>query len=252
MQENKLLKFIFFIVIFCGISIVAILVSPISEQLKDGIIAEIVGGGILGAIVAGIFFYLEESNEYQASKNKAKAFFDNQLLMDIGEVAERGPSIWNLSGRNKFYFDGSSINSLFDVYQTNHLSINDFSAYFPNHELIKEYNAFYKLARNGYVLGEKLENIIMQHVRSEHHKLNLISANDSTTIMYVKGRIFANLPDVDLIKHLEWQSVPERAIKMVEQFNGDMSVKEVIKKLTDIRVKLMESSEKIIKLVKLD
>jgi len=250
MEVNKLIKFIFLIVIFCGISIACIFISPIPEQLRDGIIAEIVGGGIFGAIVAGIFFYLQESSEFQASKNKAESFFDNNLLMDIEEVAERGASIWNLSGLNKFYFDGSSINPLFDVYQINHLSINDFSAYFPDNTLIKEYNNFYKLARKGYVLGEKLENIIRQHVRAEHHKQNLIAANDHTTVMYIKGKLFADLPDADLIKHLEWQTVPERATVMLTQFNGDTAVKEVVDSLKGIRVKLMKSSEKIIKLAK--
>lgn len=252
MELNKLLKFIALIVIFCGISIAVILASPITEQLRDGIIAEIIGGGILGAIVAGIFFYLEETNEYQASRNKAEAFFNNKLLMDIEEVAERGPSIWNLSGLNKFYFDGTSINPLFDVYQTNYLSINDFSAYFPDNLLIREYNEFYRTIRSGYVLGEKLENIIRQHVRAEHHKQNLIAANDNTAVMYIKGKIFANLPDADLIKHLEWQSVPERATKMLGYFSNDIMVKDVKRKLKEIRVKLIKSSEKIIKLSKHD
>lgn len=245
---NKLIKFVLLIIFFCAVSIAIILYVPISESLKDGIVAEIIGGGILGAIVAGIFFYLQESNEFQASKNKAEAFFNNNLLADITEVSERGVSIWNLSGLNKFYFDGSFINPLFDVYQTNHISINDFSAYFPENSLINEYNQFYKLARKGFVLGEKLENIIRQHVRAEHHKQNLIAANDHTTIMYIKGKLFANLPDVDLIKHLEWQAVPNRATSMLNQFESDTNVKEIIEELKGIRVKLMQSSEVIIKL----
>ena len=245
---NKLFKFVFLIVLFCTISIVIILNVPINESLKDGIVAEIVGGGILGAMVAGIFFYLQESNEFQASKSKAESFFNNNLLADIAEVSERGASIWNLSGLNKFYFDGSFINPLFDVYQTNHLSINDFSAYFPENPLIKEYNQFYKLARKGYVLGEKLENIIRQHVRAEHHKQNLIAANDHTTMMYIKAKLFADLPDADIIKHLEWQTVPDRATTMLAQFKGDTTVKEVIDDLKETRIKLMQSSDVIIKL----
>ncbi|MBU0504633.1 hypothetical protein KJ708_01475 [bacterium] len=250
MEVTKLIKFITLIVVLCGICILLIFISPIPDQLRDGIIAEIVSGGILSAIVAGIFFYLQESSEFQASKNKAESFFKNNLLSDIEEVAERGASIWNLSGLNKFYFDGATINPLFDVYKNNLLSINDFSAYFPENTLIKEYNHFYRLTRKGYVLGEKLENIIRQHVRAEHHKQNIIAVNDNTTVMYIKGKLFVNLPDKDLIKHLEWQTVPERAKTMLAQFDSATNLKEVVAQLEEIRAKLMKSSDKIIQLAK--
>lgn len=128
---------------------------------------------------------------------------------------ERGSSIWNLSGLNKFYFDGSYINPLFDVYQSNFSLINDYIAYFPDNKLINKYNKFYKLTRLGYVLGEKLENLIRQHVRAEHHKLNLIAANDTNMVMFIKGNLFAKLSDAELIKHLEWNTVPDRANQFV-------------------------------------
>jgi hypothetical protein len=52
---NKLIKFVLLIILFCAVSIAIILYVPISESLKDGIVAEIIGGGVLGAMVAGIF-----------------------------------------------------------------------------------------------------------------------------------------------------------------------------------------------------
>lgn len=250
MTNRRLFCFIFTIIIFCSASIYFVKILPLDSSLQSNLISEIIGSGVLGSIVAGIFFYLAEESEYQASKNKAMAFYKNKLLLDINEAGERGPSIWNLSGLNKFYFDGSFINSLFDIYQDNFLSINDYSAYFPKDKLINTYNDFYKVVRRGYVAGEKLENIIRQFVRSEHHKLGLISANDKSMVMFLKGRLFANLPDTELIKHIEWNTVPDRATQFLDQLGKDSPTKTTITDLTNTRTKLVKLEKQILKLAK--
>jgi len=67
--------------------------------LRDGLIAETVGGGILGSIVAAVFFYLQESDEQNTSKKKATRtfFYEDKLLLDLQEAFDRNPSPWNLS-----------------------------------------------------------------------------------------------------------------------------------------------------------
>ena len=248
METKKLLNFILSIIIICSVSIVIILIVPFSNSFKDGVIAEIIGGGILGTIVAGVFYYLEESDEYQANKSKALSFYMNKLLLDINEAKERGPSIWNLSGLNKFYFDGSHINPLFDVYQSNFNLINDFAAYFPKNKLIKKYNEFYKLTRKGYVLGEKLENLIRQYVRTEHHKLDLISASDISMVMFLKGKLSANLSEAELIKHIGWNTVPKKAIQFTNQLGSNPTAKNLLKDINEIRNLLIKFEKQIFKL----
>jgi hypothetical protein len=243
-----MLKFILAVIILCIIGIFVTYLLPIPISLKDGITAEIIGGGVLGAIVAGIFFYLEESSEYQIGKTKSLSFVNNKLLLDIKEVSDRDPSAWNLGGRNKFYFDSSYINSLFDVYQANFAAINDYTAYFPKDTLITKYTEFYKQVRKGYVLGEKLENRIRQFVRAEHHKLNVDSINDEFMLMYIKGRIFTTITDSGLIKHLDWKSVPVRAQILVKELNNNDEVKKLIQELLNARKDLLKSEELIFKL----
>ncbi|NCN59002.1 hypothetical protein COW99_03090 [Candidatus Roizmanbacteria bacterium CG22_combo_CG10-13_8_21_14_all_38_20] len=246
MSNKRLLKFLLAISLLCLIAIVVInLCTSLSQSLKDGITAEIVGGGIVGGIVAAVFFYLQESDEYQASKMKANSFFEQKLLLDIQEAMDRGPSLWNLSGANKFYFDGSLVNPLYDIYQSNFDQINNHHAYFSKNELINKFDEFYKTTRKGYVLGEKMENLVYQNVRSDHHKRGLISANDPATSSYIRGKLFADMSDEELCKYLEWQSVPERAIELYKTFEKSKDVINLISEIKEIRETLITQIEEI-------
>jgi hypothetical protein len=188
MDVKNLIKFIVAIVILCTVLIFFFYVYfSNNTQLRDSLIAETVGGGILGSIVAAIFFYLQEANEYQTNKKKALSFYKDKLILDLREGFDRNPSPWNFSGLNKFYFDYSRINFLYDIYHNNFNEINDYDAYYPDDELIDVYKDFYREVRKGYVLGEKLEGEIYQLVRRENHKRGAISANDPMYQKYLKG-----------------------------------------------------------------
>ncbi len=249
MKITKALKSSLVILILCVIIILVVLCLPITQSLKETVIAEVIGGGVLGVIVSGVFFYLEESNEYQASKDKAKSFYKNKLLLDVSDVKQRGPSIWNLSGYNKFYFDGSHINPLFDVYQDNFNSITDYNAYFPTDKLTTIYGELYKQVRKGYIVGERLENLIRQFVRAEHHKANMIAANDNRMVMYLKAKLFANISDDELKKHLEWKEIPNRANEFLAILSKDDNINSVVNELREIRTTLMDLEKEIFDLI---
>ena len=126
MDIKRLVVFIGIILAFCTSLIVIFLVFLSGNtQLRDGLIAETVGGGILGSIVAATFFYLQEADEYHADKKKSKSFYDDKLILDLREAFDRRESPWNFSGLNKFYFDNSRINSIFDIYENNFEKINE-------------------------------------------------------------------------------------------------------------------------------
>lgn len=246
MNKGRLIKFIVGLVLLCGLGIVVINhCTNFPQTMKDSLTVEFVGSGLLGGILGFLIFYLQESDEYQASKTKAKSFFEQKLLLDIQEVIDRGDRLWNLSGANKFYFDGSLCNPLYDVYQTNFDQINNHHAYFPENELVKTLDAFYKTIRKGYVLGEKMENIIYQNVRSDHHKRGLISANDPSTRSFVRGRIFADMKPEELCKYLEWKSVPERVTELYSAFEKNTDVNDLVKKIREIREELLKLIKKL-------
>lgn len=247
MDIRRLTVFIGIILAFCASLIIIFLIFLSGNtQLRDGLIAETVGGGILGSIVAATFFYLQEVDEYHANKKKSKSFYDDKLILDLREAFDRSESPWNFSGLNKFYYDNSRINSIFDIYENNFGEINEYSAYYTEDKLITVFKEFYREARKGYVLGEKLEGEIYQVVRSENHKRGLISANDPSYQAYLKGHLFAKLPDDMIFKYLEWTRLPDAMPQVIEVVNNRSEIAKLIADVMTVREKLLKK-EKIIK-----
>jgi hypothetical protein len=250
MDIKRLVKFIIAIIILCSI-LISLFWCLLSDNmgLRDGLIAETVGGGILGAIVAAIFFYLQEADEYQTNKKKALSFYNDKLILDLKEAFDRNPSPWNFSGLNKFYFDNSRINSLYDVYQSNFGEINDYDAYYPDSKLIDVYKDFYREVRKGYVLGEKLEGEIYQLVRKENHKRSLIAAKDFGYRAYLKGNLFANISDVDISRYMEWNTLPDTVPQLLEVAKNNTTITSLIAEIKKVRESLLTKEKKIKKLV---
>lgn len=246
MDIKKLLTYIFIILLICT-AIISVLLLSLSgnTQLRDNLIAEIVGGGILGSIVAGFFFYLQESGEYQTSKKKAVSYYEDKLILDINEVFDRSPSPFNFSGLHKFYFDGSRINALFDVYESNFKDINNYTAYYPENQLVNTFKVFYKEARKGYVLGEKLEGVIYQIIRREHHKRQVNNLNDARGQGYLKGHLFASMNDADIIKYLDMSSVPERMSEIVVAFQDDSQAVQLLTEVKTAKKNLLKREAEI-------
>lgn len=250
METKRLAIFIFVILIFCGVLIFLFNTFFSGDpSLRDGLIAETVGGGILGAIVAAIFFYLQEADEYHTNKKKAQAFYEDKLILDLKEAFDRSTSPWNFSGLNKFYFDNSRINSLFDVYQSNFDAINEYDAYFPKNELLNIFKEFYREVRKGYVLGEKLEGEIYQLVRKENHKRQLIAANDFGYQAYLKGNLFAGLSDDVILRYMEWNRVPDTIPQVLEVAKNSSEILSLVKDIKKVREHLIEKEKRIEKIV---
>lgn len=246
MNIKKLSAFILIILSVCAALILFIwYILTGNTQLRDSLIAEIVGGGILGSIVAGTFFYLQESGEYQASKQKALSFYEDKLFLDINEVFDRSPSPFNFSGLHKFYFDGSRINALYDAYVSNFNEINNYTAHYKENEFVNIFNEFYKEARKGYVLGEKLEGAIYQIVRREHHRRDLADAHDFVTQTYIKGHLFVGVPDSDIARYIAVQSIPARMQEIVQVFKENPQALEFMKEVKTARTNLLLREKEI-------
>ncbi len=246
MNIKKLFTFIAVILLFClGLIFLVWCFLSTNSQLRDNLIAEIVGGGILASVITAVFFYLQEADEHHANKRKAESFYHDRLVLDIRESFDRNKSPWNFSGLQKFYFDDSRINSLYDIYEKNFSDINNFQAYFPANKLISVFNELYRLTRKGYVLAEKLEGEIYQLVRAEHHKRQLISANDFSSKAYIKGKLFANISDDVILKYLEWQTIPERIPQILEIAKKNPEISKLMKQITSVRNKLIQKENAI-------
>jgi len=236
------------IALLCVVSILFIQYLPLTSTLKEAVIAEIIGSGILGGIVASVFFYLQELTTHQSNKTKASGFIA-RLTSDIKESFNRGASAWNLSGNNKFYFDNSIVNSLYDIYDKHSVSITEYQDYLKDNKLIKLLNSIYEKTREGYVIGEKIDNVLYQIVRVHHHKLNVISANDYRMISYLKAKLVANFSDEDVARYLEWQQAPDRANDLLKAATEDSNISSLIKDVMSVRQELLQEIEKLRKIL---
>lgn len=248
MRHERLIRYLYYILLTFIVLGVSVNELPLSDSFKEIVIAEIIGSGMIAVVIAAFSFYLQESKEYRANKQKSVSFLVNKLLPEIEEAIERGNTQWNLSGENKFYFDNSIINPLFDVYQSNFTLINDYSAYYPSNELTSAYGEFYRLTRKGYVFGEKLNNIIYQIVRTEHYKRKVDALNDFTMRSYVKAKLFANFSSESINKYLEWDTAPERAEEILKTASGDKTTTSLSNEIEKIRKKLIKMTIQISKL----
>ncbi len=233
--------------VLCVLAIYITELLSITTTLKEAVIAEIIGSGILGGIVSSVFFYLQELASFQSNVGKSKPVV-SRLTLDIKEANDRGASYWNLSGGIKFYFDFSIINSLYDVYEKHYDSIEEFFPYIGDNKFLKLYSSIYLQTRAGYVLGEKIDNVLRQIVRAAHHKKGLIAANDPSTVAYLKAKLVTNIPDDGIIKHLEWNAVPERASELLSTVKANKEEMKNITEIIELRLKIMKEIEKLVQL----
>lgn len=188
-----------------------------NTSLRDGIIAEIIGGGVIAVFVAGMLLYLESKSQFEGGKSNAFSFLKNKLVLDISDMIERGPTAWTHGSNHAFYFDASFINPLFIIYMDNISKINEFLPYFANDEFIETFNKFYLQVRKGLIKAEKLENFIKNFVRTKNHTSEIDKINDMDAIKYLKTILFAERPVEAIMKHLPWKNIPSYINEYIEE-----------------------------------
>ncbi len=249
MIKNKLLQILILDILVSVFGILSVLLITRPGNFQENLITTIIGSGMIGAIIAGSFYYLQETSEAEASKKKAQSFYQTKLIADIADVKQAGPTLWNLSGAETFYFDQTLINALFDVYRSNFDRANEYLAYFPDDALVGNLKALYVEARKSYIKGKKLDNIINQTVRQHHHSKGLIGANDISTRSYIKAKLFADLTDDSVCKHLEWNAVPERASEALELVRVIEEANKLIKQLQKDRKQIAKIADNIVQII---
>jgi hypothetical protein len=223
---NRAQRSLILIALICAASIILVNWLGIDQNLKYSLIAEIVGSGIVAGLISYFFFELQNANEYEASKNRAEAYYKKKALPDIQEVFETEQSIsWSIDLGKDFYLSASLINPLYKAYEENLDVVIDYQSYFPDDILLRSMDALYLLARKTYTQGALLDNNLRRLIRVEHHKLSIHQMNDGTMLQYLKVKLFAGVSDEEVIQYLDWDTIPDRANDMVDAAQANDEIK---------------------------
>lgn len=241
---NRAQRSLILIAFMCVGGILIVNWLSIDQNLKYSLIAEIVGSGIVAALISYFFFELQNANEYEASKNRAESYYKKKALPDVQEVFETEQSIaWSIDLGKDFYLSASLINPLHQAYEANFDVVVDYQSYFPNDVLLGNMDALYMLTRKAYVQGALLDNNLRRLIRVEHHKLSVNQMNDSRMLQYLKAKLFAGVSDEEIIQYLDWDSIPDRAVAMfaIAQANEEIEARlQVLQSLRESALKLTE------------
>lgn len=222
----------------------------ISDQLKDALIAEIVGGGVTALAIGILLLYIQRRGQTTEQVSSGKAFIEGTLIVDIYEAAKRGASLWNLGrGRNnKFYFDNTIVNHLYDVVRGHSERISRYRQVLPTNEILNQSRKLELAIRDGYVIGERLDTILHQIIREGHAKRGVHPANDDPVLSYIKAKLFADLTDDQVVIYLAWPQISEERRQLFEVAYQNDNVKTHVNVLSDMRASLVTKAEELIKL----
>ena len=97
-------------------------------------------------------------------------------------------------------------------------------------------------AKAGYVSGEKLDNLILRAVRDEHFKTNTDRTNDSYVMKYIKGKVFTNSTDAEILKYLDYGNN-----KIIPKLKKIMKVVESNPEFQRIKGEIIGQNKKLLK-----
>ena len=249
MKIKRLIQFLLNIIAFFVLLIALVFVSSLDYTFKEQLIVEFIGSGLMAAIVSGFFFFVQETGEYQAKKQKSDNFLTYELIPTFKESISRGKSLWMIDSGKEFFFDSSFINPFFDLINKDINEIRDCFSYYPSSHLLNKLLGFYSKARRGYVLSEKTESYLRRFIRVYNHGRGLDLVSDPSVIMYIKGKVFAEQPDEVLVKYLYAKSIPDFMHEAAEVVGHDKELSRMLKELNIVREDLIEDTKNIIDLV---
>jgi hypothetical protein len=73
MIKNRLLQILILDILVSVLGILSVVLTINSSGFRENLITTIIGSGMIGAIIAGSFYYLQETSEAEASKKKHRA-----------------------------------------------------------------------------------------------------------------------------------------------------------------------------------
>ncbi len=166
----------------------------IGITLEENVIGNIIGSGLIALFVSLGLHKFQENLKKAEERKQAFTFYKRRVIPKLKELFSRNPSDWNLNGGKKFYFDNSYANSIADLYE--YLQ-DDLNTSYDNLKIYKLFSLFEQLHNellSGYVIGEKLDNIIFKIVRIKNATVDIQEHMDNYYTRALKGLLFTSLP----------------------------------------------------------
>lgn len=166
-------------------------IPNIDDSFRNNLLAEVMGSGLLAAIITYTFFRLQNKNEFNARKIRAELLYKKIVLPDFQEIiSDFYSTSWDIGLDYRFYVDSSRINPLFASY-TKHL-------------------------------GKVIDSQIKRIVREVHHSNNIGQAYDTTVFMFVRAKLYTKpSTDIQILKYLNLQSPPNHANQIISIMKND-------------------------------
>ena len=248
MKNLKLLLFVIALIVTISILFCIILanLNLISSNLSDNLIGSILGSGLIAAIVTSGFYVLRENVTQIFETKQAQAFYNNKLIPSLKEVFMRDCPEWNPNGGKKAYYDNSYNNSIFDLYQSLFDAISNSAEHFKEDELYTTFTKHYNKMREAYVLGEKMDNIIMRVVRLKNARVGIQEHMDRFYIAGIKGKLFTDLSKDEVYAMANLEPPEGLFNQMVGSVSGNSNYSKYTKNMEQIK-KELEGYEHTIK-----
>lgn len=181
------------IIIFVDLTILAVVVTmelSISDNLRSAIIAEIIGSGIIGAIIAFMIYRIAENRNSGIYQYETRLKFE-KILQDMKQVIMEGNDTAVLNNSHEYFFSNSLINGFYRVCQQHSLDIRrcKFDLDGAPMKLAYDMANFYNLAVEARSVVQKIDDQIVQFARQYNLEKNVSIGFDAQVINYIRAKV---------------------------------------------------------------